>query len=109
MAEILTTASSIMCPHGGSVSIVSSNTSTRAGGAAMVRPSDTFIVAGCAFSLPAGPHPCVTVEWQAPAATTKAAGAAVLTRNSIGLCKAADQAVQGAAIVQNTQTRAAAL
>jgi hypothetical protein len=108
MGKILTTAATILCPHGGSVSIVSSNTTTKAGGAAMVRASDTFIVAGCAFSTPAGPHPCVSIMWQAPATRVKAAGDPVLTDASIGLCQAADQAVQGTAIIQTTQAGVAA-
>lgn len=108
MPRILTTAAVITCPHGGSVSIISTNVSTKAGGAAMVRPDDTFMVAGCAFTIPAGPHPCTTVAWQSPSARVKAAGGFVLTEASIGLCKAADQAVQGTAMIVSTQPRAAA-
>lgn len=109
MGSILSTADVLMCPHGGSVSMVSSNTRAKVGGAFIVRPGDTFIVGGCPFTLPSGtPHPCVTVQWQMPAARTKAASDNVLTRDSIGLCQAADQAVQGTVMIQQTQTRASA-
>ena len=109
MGNILTTADVVMCPHGGSVSMAPGNTRAKAGGAFIVRPGDTFTVAGCPFTLPSGtPHPCVTVQWQMPAARTKAVSDNVLTRDSIGLCKAADQAVQGTAMIQQTQTKASA-
>ena len=39
---------------------------------------------------------------------TKAVSDNVLTRDSLGLCKAADQAVQGTAMIQQTQTKASA-
>jgi hypothetical protein len=100
----LTTADVMMCPHGGTVTLASSNARTSAGGGFVLRPGDTFTIAGCAFSTPLGPHPCVTVAWSAPA-TARAAGDAILTQSSVGLCKAADQAVQGAVLIQKTQVK----
>jgi hypothetical protein len=105
-APFLTTASVLMCPHGGSVMASSSNTSAKAG-AAIVRPSDTFSIAGCAFTLPNGtPHPCMSVQWSKSLLRCKAAGDAALAQDSIGLCLAADQAPQGSVLIQSTQPRA---
>lgn len=108
MPPLLTTTATILCPHGGTV-IAQSAAPAKAGQAPVLRTADTFTVAGCAFSTPAtGPHPCVTVAWTQPAAAVTVAGDRPLTTASIGLCKAADQAVQGVAIVSPAQVRAAA-
>ena len=57
-----------MCPHGGQVSIVSSNTRVVAGGTPIATLADQFLIAGCAFTIPPGkPQPCVRVQWMTPA------------------------------------------
>lgn len=105
MPALLTTASVLMCPHGGTVTATSSNTRAKAG-AFLVRPSDTFMIAGCALSTPAGPHPCMTVQWVKSALRCKAAGDFMLAQDSVGLCLAGDQAPQGTVLIQSTQARA---
>jgi len=109
MGALLTTASILMCPHGGSVTASSANTRAKAGGAAIVRASDTFTIAGCGFSLPSGPHPCVTVQWIVSAVRNKVLGDAVLTSDSVGLCTAGDQVPQGPVTISSTQTKASGL
>jgi hypothetical protein len=94
-----------MCPHGGKVSIVSSNTRAQAAGGFILRPSDTFLVSGCPFMLGPAPHPCVTVRWVVPALRGRAMGDSVLTSDSVGLCLAADNAPQGTVLVAFTQPR----
>jgi hypothetical protein len=74
-AALLTTASVLMCPHGGSVSIITSNTQATAGGSPLVRTSDTFIIAGCPFTLPGPvPSPCVSVQWMQADTRSQAGG-----------------------------------
>jgi hypothetical protein len=107
MPQILTTGDVILCPHGGSVSISSLQSQVSAG-ALVVRPGDVSTVAGCAFNVASVPHPCVIVEWQNPSTRCKAKSEAVLTTASIGICKAADQAPQGTAMIVKTQMRASA-
>lgn len=108
-SPVLTTGDVMMCPHGGTVSLSSSQSKVTAGGAAALRASDTFSVAGCAFTLPSGnPHPCMTVEWQSPSQTTSAASDKVLTTASVGMCKAGDQAPQGTVLIQKTQMQVSA-
>jgi hypothetical protein len=110
MGQLLTTASTLACPHGGSVSAVSSNTRAKAGGDAVVRASDSFTIAGCAFALPSGtPHPCVTVQWTVTALRNTVLGDPVLTSDSVGLCQAADQVPQGTVLINATQTKASGL
>jgi hypothetical protein len=95
MPALLTTASTLICPHGGPVQIVSSNTRTQVGGTFAALATDTFVIAGCAFVIGVVPSPCVQVMWVQPAARSQALGAPTLTEASVGLCIAATGAVQG--------------
>jgi len=95
MPALLNTASTLMCPHGGSVQIISSNTTTQVGGAYAALASDTFVIAGCPFMIGTVPSPCVQVNWVQPAARSQVNGNPTLTEASVGLCVAATQAVQG--------------
>lgn len=103
MSGMLTPASVMMCPHGGTVQAVSSNSTVLAQGMPILRSSDTFIIAGCAFVVGVVPHPCVTVQWVQPAARSTISDP-TLTQASMGLCQAADQSVQGMVIISSTQT-----
>ena len=107
MPGLLTSASTLMCPHGGTVSISASSAGAKAGGNPIVVSGDTFTVAGCPFTIPPNPHPCVRVQWVQPAAQSKVGGGPTLTEASVGLCLAADQAPQGTVLVVATQPRVA--
>jgi hypothetical protein len=97
-APLLSTASSLQCPHGGTVSIVSANTRAQAT-APLALATDTFTIAGCPFQIPVGtgtvPHPCVSVQWTKTNTLTTVNGTPTLSQDSVGLCLAADQAPQG--------------
>ena len=103
MGGLLNTASQLMCPHGGTVSAVTSNDKTRVGGSLAVRASDTFTIAGCPLNIAGSPHPCVLVQWVQPATQSRATGDFTLTQDSVGLCVAGDQAVQGTVLINFTQ------
>jgi hypothetical protein len=105
MANLLTTASQLMCPHGGTVTAVTSNARSTAGGSPIVRSTDTFTVVGCPFAPSGVPHICVRVQWVQPAAQSRAGGDLTLTEQSVGLCLAADQAPQGTGQIVVTQPR----
>lgn len=105
MAGLLTTASKLQCPHGGQVRITTSNDRAKAAGTALVRASDTFSISGCPFPSSGPPHPCVRVKWVMPALRGKALREALLTRDSVGLCVAADDAPQGTVLILSTQAR----
>lgn len=108
MSVVLTANDVMMCPHGGTVTIVPGQVRAEAEGGMILRPSDTFAVAGCPFNVAGGYHPCVTVSWQSSSLRASAGGDAVLTVSSVGLCLAADQAPQGSVLIQKTQKRAEA-
>jgi hypothetical protein len=94
-----------MCPHGGTVTASTSNTRAKAGDF-LVRMSDTSTIAGCSFSTPAGPHPCVRVQWVKGTLRCKAGGDFLLSQDSVGLCLAPDEVPQGTVLIQATQMRA---
>lgn len=103
----LTTASSLTCPHGGQVQIVSSNTKVVAA-APLATAADTFIVSGCPFQLPTVPpipSPCVTVQWVAPDMRVTINGVPSLSQSSGGICLSAAQVPQGPPVVSSTQAK----
>jgi len=108
MPALLTVASTIMCPHGGTVTATPGATQAQAA-APVLRGSDTFIVAGCAFNIAGVPNPCVTVNWVQTATRVQHGGDLVLNQASVGLCLSAAQAPQGPAIIAATQASASGL
>ena len=94
---VLTTATSLQCPHGGTVKVVSSNTRTKAG-AHVLRSTDTFTIAGCTFAPGGTASPCVTVRWTVSDSRVTVLGAPTLSEASVGLCSNAAQAPQGTVI-----------
>jgi uncharacterized Zn-binding protein involved in type VI secretion len=105
MANLLNSSSIMMCPHGGMVNAISTNTRVQAAGGPVLRSSDTFIIAGCPFVLVAAPHPCVSVNWVQPDTRSQVMGDFTLSEQSVGLCVAGDQAVQGAVLITFSQPR----
>lgn len=105
MPHLLNTGSVMSCPHGGAVQVISGNTRVSVEGASALRPSDSFMIVGCTFPPSGPPHPCVQVQWIVSAQRSKAMGDFTLTESSVGLCVAADQAVQGTVLILQTQPR----
>lgn len=105
--RVLTTASTLRCPHGGTVSAVTSNLRVKAGGS-LLRQSDVFAVSDCGFTKPGGqPSPCITVQWEA-AEPRVLAGGPVLDESSISVCMNGTGEPQGAVSIVMTQSRVSA-
>jgi hypothetical protein len=109
MPHVLTAASTIQCTHGGSATVSPSQTDAMADGSPILNENDVHQVAGCTFNVSGSPSPCVTIAWSMGSAKVTAAGSPVLTRSSVGQCKSGAGAVQGMAIVANTQTKVEAI
>jgi hypothetical protein len=105
MGYLLTTSSVLMCPHGGTVTAISSNARARAQGGFVLRPTDTFVVGGCPFMIGPKPSPCVLVRWVVSGLRGKVLGGQVLTDASVGLCLSPENAPQGTALVVVAQPR----
>jgi len=59
----LTAASSLSCPHGGTVTITPSNTRAKADGDFIASAADTFTISGCPFQLPTVPPRRAPASW----------------------------------------------
>jgi len=108
----LTTLSSLQCPHGGTVSIVSSNTQVQADGGPIATMTDTFTIAGCPFQIPATPpipSPCMTVQWMVADTRVQINGLASLSQSSVGLCLSAAQVPQGPVVIASAQAKVSSL
>jgi hypothetical protein len=106
MPGLITTASTLQCPHGGTVTGAPGATKVTAD-AVVLRATDTFTVAGCPFNVSGVASPCLTVQWVSPATKVRHAGDFVLTSASVGLCVGA--APQGAVLVTATQAQVSGL
>lgn len=94
------------CPHGGQVSIISANTRVLVSGQPVATLSDTYLIAGCPFTVPPSkPQPCVKVQWLVPASRVMVGGQPVILQTSTGMCQSAEQIPQGAPTVVATQMR----
>jgi hypothetical protein len=105
MGKLLNDSASMMCPHGGTVQAITSNTRAKAGGGFLLRSTDTFTIAGCPLNISGTPHPCVQLQWVQTALRSTAASNPTLTDESVGLCVAADQAAQGSVQITSTQSK----
>lgn len=95
-----------ICPHGGAIQTVSSNTRVLVSGMPVVTIADTSLVAGCVFTVPPGkPQPCVKVQWLVPAARVLVNGQPAILQTSTGLCLSPEQIPQGPPMVIVNQTR----
>ena len=101
----LTTTSSLQCPHGGMVQIISTNTRSFADSAPLASDTDNFVVTGCPFQMGTVPSPCVRVQWLISDSRVTINGSRSLSRSSTGLCLSAAGAPQGTVIAINTQSR----
>jgi hypothetical protein len=104
----VTIADSLQCPHGGTVQIVPSNPRALVNGIPVATISDTFLISGCPFQIPATPpipSPCLTIQWAAADQRTKVNGVPTVSQSSQGLCMGATGAPQGPVVIVSTQTR----
>jgi uncharacterized Zn-binding protein involved in type VI secretion len=97
---------SAICPHGGQVSIISTNTRVLVNGTPVATMGDQYMIAGCAFTVPGPkPQPCIKVQWLAPATRVLINGQPAILQLSTGLCLSAEQIPAGPPNVVATQTR----
>lgn len=103
--QIVTTGATLLCAHSAPVSIVSSNTRVMLGGQPAATASDTFSIAGCAFTVGPKPQPCVEIQWLAPAQRVLVGGKPLVLDSSSGVCLSAEKVTQGPPTVVATQLR----
>ena len=100
MVPILTTTSTVTCPHLGKAVLLTSNAVARVAGAAALLMTDLHVVTGCT-STP----PCVLITWSCGATRMTLNGIPLLLQSSIGTCHNGSLTPQGVAVVAQTQSR----
>ncbi|SRR6266508_3959536 len=103
--QMVTVGATLLCPHSGQVSIVSSNTRVMLSGQPAALLSDNYPIAGCTFTVGTKPQPCVRVQWLVPATRVFVNKEPVIVDNSSGMCLSAEQIPQGPPRVVATQVR----
>lgn len=107
---ILTTVSQVTCTHGGTAMLTTANTVLKVDGVPALLETDIHPVVGCPFTVPPSkPQPCIRIEWTAGATMCKSNGTKVLVQSSVGKCISAEGAIQGVAIIAQTQLKAKAI
>jgi len=95
-----------ICPHGGQVTVISTNTRVLVGGMPVATLGDTYLVAGCVFTVPPGkPQPCLKVQWLTPATRVLVNGQPAILQTSSGLCLSPEQIPQGPPTIVAAQPR----
>ncbi len=105
-AAVVTTSSTVLCPHGGQARLSTSQSKVEAGGAKVILISDEHAITGCAFVAGTKPQPCVKLRWIMGAMQSKVDGTAIVTSAAIGLCYSAEDIPGGPAqiAVADSQT-----
>jgi hypothetical protein len=84
---LLNTSSQVMCTHGGKATPAVPLARVKVMGAPAVGVATTYAIAGCPFSTPSGPLPCVTAAgWQGAAVRVTSMNMAVLLATSQAVC-----------------------
>lgn len=104
MIPLLTTTSTVQCPHGGQALLLTANTDAKVDGSPVLLQTDQHAIVGCTFA-PSAPSPCVLVRWQTGAAQTQIGGTPVLLQTSVGICENAAKVPQGPAVIVQTQSK----
>lgn len=91
----------ILCPHAGQVSVVTTNTRVFISGQPVVTLADIYPIAGCNSATAA----CVIAIWIVPATRVFVNGQPVILKNSVGVCQSVTQSPQGPPNVIATQPR----
>ena len=110
--NVLNISSTVLCMHGGSAILTTSNSKLMVDNVPALLESDVHSVAGCQFQIPVGPgtkpSPCVRIEWSLGATQMQVNGVGVLLQSSIGKCYSPEGAMQGVANIVNTQVKISA-
>ena len=99
-------SSTILCPHAGKASIVTTNIRVKACGQPVALATDQFLITGCPFMIPPSkPSPCLQIQWLLTSLRVKVMGRPVVLKDSMGLCKSPEQIPQGPPNIVVTQFR----
>jgi len=72
--------------HAGQAQATVPNPRVKVSGQPTVQQPNPWVVAGCPFSTPGGPMPCVTAQWITAATRVLSGGMPLLLRDSQAIC-----------------------
>lgn len=98
---LLHVGATVLCLHGGQAQAAAPDPRVRLSGQPAVTQPAPWPVAGCPFTTPGGPLPCVTAQWVTAAVRVRASGQPVLLQDSQAVCAPNGTGV----VVAVTQTR----
>ncbi len=79
---VLHVGATVLCSHGGQAQPSAPFPRVKVAGQPVVTQPNPYLVAGCPFSTPGGPLPCVTANWVSAATRVKAGGMPLLLQDS---------------------------
>ncbi len=103
---ILHVGALVQCPHQIPAQMIAASTRVKVGGQPVLVVNDTFLIAGCPFTVGPKYQGCVKILWVVPAMRVKAGGQFVLLKDSTGICQSAEQIPNGPPSVMVVQMRA---
>lgn len=83
---LLHVGATVQCAHAGQAQPTAPNARVLVSGQPIVTQPAPYVVAGCPFSTPAGPMPCVTAQWVSGATRVTSNGMPVLLLDSQAVC-----------------------
>jgi hypothetical protein len=99
----------ITCPHAGMATIIPSQARVLVSGQPVATIASQTLIAGCPFTVPAGPgpkpQPCLTARWLTGTVRVLVSGQPALVQSSSGLCLSAEQIPGGPPIISVVQPR----
>lgn len=83
---VLHSGATVICAHGGQASPTAPSPRVKVGGQPVTTVSGPYAIAGCPFSTPGGPVPCVSAQWTVGATRVRSSGVPVLLADSQAVC-----------------------
>lgn len=83
---LLHQGATVLCQHGGQAQVTAPFARVKVGGQLLAVQPSPWTVAGCPFTTPGGPVPCVTAQWVTAAIRVRAGGQPVLLQDSQAVC-----------------------
>lgn len=83
---VLHVGATVLCAHGGQAQPTVPNPRVLVSGQPSVLMTPPYVVAGCPFSTPGGPMPCVTAQWMTAATRVTSNGQPVVLLDSQAVC-----------------------
>lgn len=83
---LLHQGATVLCAHAGQAQATVPNPRVKVSGQMTVQQPNPWSIAGCPFTTPGGPLPCVTASWITAALRVKSGGLPLLLQDSQAVC-----------------------